>query len=115
MIFEKIQEFEYFLKDNGYKKITSSKAESRDDYEWYKAFRNNKGELLYQIFFCFWNFEQYRIRTGWSVSVIIMPESCIDNVGRRDLQLSVDWSTNLTKVEQAAKMFYKTIRKIDVL
>lgn len=115
MTHTEIIEFESQLESLGYRKIKSAKAEDRDDYEWYKAFRDKDYNLLYQIFFCFWDFEKYHLDTGWSVSVVIMPESCENDVGRRDLNLSVDWSTNIDKVEKAAEMFYDTIRKIDVL
>ena len=114
MTYKDVCDFESKLDSAGYKKIMSCKANLDDDYEWYKAFRDKDGERLYQIFFCFWNFEKYKDGVGWSVSVSIMPNS-LNDLGRRDLEMSVDWSTNLNKVEKAAEMFYETIRKIDVL
>jgi len=113
MTLKEIKTFEKHLKSKGYKKIESCKAEQQDDYEWYKSFKNNVGEIIYQIFFCFWNFEKYHEGAGYSVSVIILPDSCEDNVGRRDLYLSVDWSTNLVRVENCAEQFYAFIRLID--
>lgn len=121
MTYKEIQAFESKLQDKGYKKIKSAKAESTDDYEWYKAFYDySKDEypLKYQIFFCFWDFTKHQpldISVGWSVSIVIMPESCENNVGRRDLRMSVDWSTNIEKVETCAEEFYNFIRKIDNL
>ena len=115
MTYNEIVKFETLLEERGYRKIYQAKSELTDDYEWYKAFRDKEQTLLYQIFFCFWDFEQYQKDAGWSVSVNVMPESCINNVGRRDLSLSVDWSTDLEKVEKAAELFYETIKKIDVL
>ena len=106
------EKFEQALADRGYKKITQAKAELNDDYEWYKAFRDKDCELLYQTFFCFWDFEKYRNGAGWSVSIIIMPNS-IDNLGRRDLSMSVDWSTNIDKVERVAAEYYDFITKMD--
>lgn len=112
MTLKEIESFESKLKEKGYEKIQTCKIESHDDYEWYKAFRDSNG-FKYQIFFCFWDFEKYHDPSGWSVSVIISPESCENNVGRRDLYLSVDWSTNIHKVEQCAEMFYHFINIID--
>lgn len=121
MTYEQIKEFESKLEEKEYRKITQCKAEQTDDYEWYKAFYDyDKDEyhLKYQIFFCFWDFTKYREddpNFAWSVSIVIIPESCHDQVGRRDLQLSVDWSTNIEKVETCAEEFYNFIRKIDIL
>ena len=113
MTHEEILAFESKLDARGYKKIKSAKAEFDDDYEWYKTFRDDERELEYQIFFCFWNFEKYRDTAGWSVSVVIMPESCRNDVGRRDLHLSVSWSTDINKVENCASNFYKFITKFE--
>lgn len=119
MTYKEIQAFESKLKEKGYKKIKSAKAELTDDYEWYKAFYGSGNEdypIKYQIFFCFWNFTQHRDddpNFAWSVSIVIIPESCCDQVGRRDLHLSVDWSTNIDKVEKCAEEFYEFITKID--
>lgn len=109
-----ILNFEKELKAKGYKKIESCKSEADDDYEWYRAFRND-GELMYQIFFQFWNFDKYSAGAGWSVSISIMPESCNNHVGRRDLNMSVDWSTNIEKVEKVAEGFYEFITRMDKL
>ena len=121
MTYEEILAFESKLEEKGYKKITQCKAETHDNYEWCKAFYGSENEeypLKYQIFFCFWNFTQYRgddPNFAWSVSIVILPESCHDQVGRRDLHMSVDWSTNIEKVEICAEEFYKFITKIDIL
>ena len=121
MTYKEIQAFESTLQDRGYKKIKSAKAELTDDYEWYKAFYGSGNEdypLKYQIFFCFWDFTKYRDddpNFAWSVSIVIIPESCHDQVGRRDLHMSVNWSTNIEKVETCAEEFYNLIRKIDIL
>jgi len=121
MTHEEIVAFESKLEKRGYKKIKSAKAKLTDDYEWYKAFYGSRNEdypLKYQIFFCFWNFAQYRYEDpnfAWSISIVIIPESCCNNVGRRDLHLSVDWSTNIEKVEFCAEDFYEFITKIDSL
>lgn len=121
---KEIKEFESNLEKEGYKKIKSAKAEPTDNYEWYKAFYGSGNEdypLKYQVFFCFWDFGKYRSNDpnlDWSVSIVIIPESCADGVGKRDLHvlhMSVEWSTNIKKVETCAEEFYNLIRKIDIL
>lgn len=122
MTAQELKEFEAKLSSVGYKKITSCKATETDDYEYYKAFyrdavnldEDKEDRLKYQIFFQIWDFEQYMKDAGYSVSITIMPESCRNNVGRRDLKLSVDWSTDIERVEKAAEEFYNLlITKID--
>lgn len=121
MTHEDVKAIESKLKEKKYKRITQCKAEEHDDYEWYKAFYDySKDEypLKYQIFFCFWDFskyEHYDKTFCWSVSIIIMPESCENDVGRRDLNMSVNWSDNIEKVETCAEEFYEFITKIDKL
>lgn len=118
---EEIEKIEKRLEAKGYKKITQCKAQEHDDYEWYKAFydivKDSDGDdekvPKYQIFFQFWDFTKYDAPFGWSISISIMPDSCIDNVGRRDLELSVDWASDIEKVEQVAESFYSFIRKMD--
>ena len=112
MIPSRVEEFEKELKEKGYKKLDSCKAKDRDSFEWYKAFRYKNGNLKYQIFFEFWDFVKYGY-SEWGVSVTVMPESCEDNVGRRDLELSVDWVEDIDKIEKVADSFYKFIRKAD--
>lgn len=115
------EKFEQALADRGYKKITQAKAEASDDYECYKAFykddKDAEYRLKYQIFFQFWDWEKYRRNNppdfAWSVSIAILPESCENHVGRRDLLLSVDWSTNIDKVETVAAEYYDFITKMD--
>lgn len=122
MTAQELKEFEAKLSSVGYKKITSCKATETDDYEYYKAFyrdavnldEDKEDRLKYQIFFQIWDFEQYMKDAGYSVSITIMPESCRNNVGRRDLKLSVDWSTDIERVEKAAEEFYNLlVTKID--
>lgn len=103
------------LEDKGYKKITQCKAKLNDDYEWYKSFYDTEGTIKYQIFFQFWCWEKYRAGEGWGVSVSIMPESCINNVGRRDLELSVDWVDDIWRVEKVASRFYDFITEMDTI
>ena len=112
---EQANKLEQELEERGYKKITQCKATENDDFEWYKAFRypylnaNEEYELKYQLFFQFWDFEKYGYTGndgGWSVSIEIMPESCKNNVGRRDVALSVDWSADVDKVEHFAERYY---------
>lgn len=119
---KELQEFEARLSSAGYKKIASCKATEIDDYEYYKAFyrdaanldEGKSDRLKYQIFFEIWDFEKYQAGNGYSVSITIMPESCRNNVGRRDLKLSVDWSTDIERVEKAAEEFYNLlVTKID--
>ena len=112
MIPSRVEEFEKELQEKGYKKLTTCKAKDRDSFEWYKAFRYKNGNLKYQIFFEFWDFVKYGY-AEWGVSVTVMPESREDNVGRRDLELSVDWAEDIDKVEKVADSFYKFIRKAD--
>ena len=115
------EKFEQRLSDRGYKKITQAKSQSEDDYEYYKAFYKDDPDaeyrLKYQIFFQFWDFEKYRRNDqpnfAWSVSIAILPESCENDVGRRDLLLTVDWSTNIDKVERVAAGYYDFITKMD--
>ena len=107
-------EFKDLLVKSGYTRTGYITCETeRGEFHYYQAFRYKNGKLKYQLFFTFWSFpvpEQ-----SWSVSVIVLPESCEDNVGRRDLHLSVDWSTNLEKVEKVAEGYYRFIRKADKL
>lgn len=122
MTTRELKEFETKLCSAGYKKITSCKATETDDYEYYKAFyrdaitpdEDRSFRLKYQIFFQVWDFDKYYEGNGYSVSVTIMPDSCNNNVGRRDLKLSVDWITDIERVEKAAYEFYNLlITKID--
>ena len=103
------------LEDRGYNKITIFKNEANDDYEWYKAFYRSDGVLKYQIFFQFWCWEKYRAGDGWGISVTIMPESCENNVGRRDLNLSVDWLDDIWRVEKVASRLYDFIIEMDAI
>ena len=118
MHLKEIREFEGRLESYGYRKITSCKAKDRDDFEWYKAFysgekdENDEDILLYQVFFEFWNFMKYG-GGHWGISVTVLPESVRNNAGRRDLELSVDWLTDIDKVEEVAKGFYEFISKFD--
>lgn len=112
MTFQEITELERTLEACGYRKIYQAKAHLDDDYEWAKAFRDDDGELRYQTFFQFWNFEKYQTSAGWSVSVAILPNS-LDGLGRRDLQLYTNWSTNIDKVERVAAEYYDFITKMD--
>ena len=111
---EELDKVEKQLTEHGYRKISGCKYKNSDDYEYYKSFRD-KEDLKYQIFFEVWNFEKYQHGAGYSVSVSVMPESVRDNVGRRDLQLFVDWSTDIERVEKAAEMFYDFVKQIDKL
>ena len=116
MTFEETKLFESQLLAKGYRYIHSGKAEYHDDYEYYKAYyvkTSDNREVAYQIFFCFWNFEKYQPGAGYSVSIIVMPDSCTDDVGRRDLHLSVDWFNDIERVEKCAASFYIWISKID--
>ena len=75
--------------------------------------------MKFQIFFEFWDWTKYR-KDGppdfeWSVSLCIMPESCENDVGRRDLHISCDWVTNIDKVERVAAEYYDFITKVDKL
>lgn len=115
------EKFEQGLAERGYKKITQAKSEGRDDYEYYKAFYKDDEDaeyrLKYQIFFEFWDWTKYR-KDGppgfeWSVSLCIMPESCENDVGRRDLHICCDWVTNVDKVERVAAEYYDFITKMD--
>ena len=120
---KRITDLESELEERGYRRITGCKAELRDDYEYYKAFYypiNDDGErmLKYQIFFEFWDFTKYgradiTPENGFSVSICIMPESCRGEVGRRDLQLSVDWWDKVDKIEDLAENYYEFITKYD--
>ena len=114
MFKEDIEKLEEALSNRGYKKITSCKANLDDDFEYYKSLNDKDGNHTYQIFYEFWDFTKYG-GSDWGVSVTIIPESCENNIGRRDLALSVDWVNNIDKVEETAKRFYKFIKKIDVL
>lgn len=110
---EKINEIAKALEDRGYKKLTDScKSKEHDDFEYYKAFRYKNGDLKYQIFFEFWNFVKYGGKE-WGLSITIAPDSMSHYVGRRDLELSVDWAYDIDRVEKAAEGFYRFIRKVD--
>ena len=111
-----IKNFEKVLENNDYTKVKETWW-NKSDYQYYKAFysiNSDKKELLYQIFFEFWDFTKYTDSPNdWNISVTIMPESRI--AGRKDLSLSVDWVTNLHKVEYMAQEFYKLVSRIDDL
>ena len=109
---KELKDFEEKLINHGYKKVTCGKVTYNDDYEYYKPFYDNDN-VKYQIFFEIWNFEKYQMGAGFSLSVTILPESCVDNVGRRDLKLSTDYCDNIEIIEYVAYEFYKTIIKID--
>lgn len=109
---KEVHSFEEILESRGYKKILSSKYNSDDDYEYYKAVYDDEENLSYQIFFKFWDFEKYCAGSGYSVSVAIMPIS-LDGLERRDLNLSVDWATDVDKIELLAEKFYKFITEFE--
>ena len=117
MTYEQVLALEAKLQEKGYRKTTSCKIIYHDDYEWYKPFYIHNGhqekELMYQIFFCFYDFEKYRSGAGYGVDIKISPESCENNVGRRDLSLSVDWFDDIKRVEACAYKFYNFITEID--
>ena len=115
MSIEEKENLEAILQSKGYRKIESCKITYNDDYEWYKAFYDDEHELLYQIFFEFWDWAKYNRHdvVPWGVSVTISPESCRNNVGRRDLALSVDWDQDVERIERLAKDFYEFITKHD--
>lgn len=100
------------LAERGYRKLTTCKSKENDTFEMYKAVYYKNGELKYQIFYEFWDFVKYGAG-HWGVSLTVMPESVRDGVGRRDLELSVDWLENIDKVEYMAEKFYRFITKID--
>lgn len=112
MRIEDIEKLERTLEGRGYKKIASCKVTEEDDYEWYKAFRDENGDLKYQIFFEIWDFRKYG-EEHVGVSVTVMPESVKDGVGRRDLKLSVTWTEDVERVEDAAEKFYDFVKSID--
>ncbi len=105
---KELAQFEEKLVAAGYKKITSAKATPDDEYEYYKAFYENKDKERpkYQIFFEVWDFEKYRYLAGYSVSSVIIPDSITEDAGRRDLHLSVDWNDDIEKTEAMAEQFY---------
>ena len=112
MLTEDIEKLEKALEERGYRKIAYCKANENDDYEWHKAFREENGDLKYQIFFEIWDFRKYdgeHIR----VSVTVMPESVKDGVGRRDLKLSATWTGDIERVEETAEKFYDFVKSID--
>ena len=112
MLTEDIEKLEKTLEERGYKQIGCCKVTENDDYEWYKAFRDENGELKYQIFFEIWDFRTYGVQ-DIVVFVTIMPESVKDGVGRRDLKLSVTWTEDIERVEETAEKFYDFVKSID--
>lgn len=112
MLTEDIEKLEKTLEERGYKQIGSCKVTENDDYEWYKAFRDENGDLKYQIFFEIWDFRKYGAE-HIGVSVTVMPESVKDGVGRRDLKLSVTWTEDIKRVEETAEKFYDFVKSID--
>ena len=108
----KIDELITALSDRGYRKLYTCKSKEHDTFEMFKAFKYRNGDLKYQLFFEFWDFTKYG-GPDWGVSITVIPESCENNVGRRDLELSVDWAFDIDRVEKAAEGFYRFIRKID--
>ena len=112
MLTEDIEKLEKTLEERGYKQIGCCKVTENDDYEWYKAFRDENGELKYQIFFEIWDFRKYGAE-HIGVSVTVMPDSVKDGVGRRDLKLSVTWTDDIERVEETAEKFYDFVKSID--
>lgn len=100
------------LSERGYRLLTTCKSKEHDTFEMFKPFRRKNGDLKYQLFFELWDFTKYG-GPDWGVSITVIPESCENNVGRRDLELSVDWAFDIDRVENAAEGFYRFIRKID--
>ena len=111
MTIKEAKEFEDKLDLWEYKKITSCRYNSNDSFEWYQTYRNASGEILYQIFFEFWDFTKFELsgNNAMGVSITILPES--DENGRRDLTLSVDWVTDIARVERVAANFYKFVKE----
>ena len=107
-----IEKLEESLSNKGYKKITSYRVNSDDDFEYYKSFNDKEGRHTYQIFYEFWDFTKWG-GPDWGVSITIMPESCENEEGRRDLTLSVDWVNNIDRVEKVAEAFYNFIIETD--
>ena len=73
MLAEDIEKLEKTLEERGYKQIGCCKVTENDDYEWYKAFRDENGELKYQIFFEIWDFRKYGAE-HIGVSVTVTPD-----------------------------------------
>lgn len=99
------------LEQRGYKRGQDYTFTDQPDWTYYKAFGDGYGDYTYQIFFEFWNFDQYRPGAGYGVSTTILPESCRNDVGRRDLKLSVDWNLDINRVEKVAEKFYEFLKK----
>ena len=115
MTANELETLEKTLIERGYKKIKTC-LYGEEDYDVYKAFRDEEGELKYQIFYQVWEFERYQRGAGYSTSVAIMPDSIIDNVGRRDLELSTDYARSIDgieKVEKIADAYYRFITETD--
>lgn len=119
--FEQVQKL---LGERGYRRITNCKATDNDDFEYYKAFYepdsdpDEENQLKYQIFFEFWDFTKYSHfrpditdENGFGISVTVLPESCQNFVGRRDLKLGVGWTTDINRVEKVAEKFYEFLKK----
>ena len=113
MEYEEAEKFEKRLGEAGYKRITVCKATEKDDYEYYKAFRDGE-RVKYQIFFEFWDFGKYGVDDSpIRISVTVLPDSITGRVGRRDLKLSVNWVEKIDKIESLAAEFYELVTKFD--
>lgn len=101
---KQIDAFEKKLIKRGYKKWVRA-CYGEEDYDVSTAVRDNDGELLYQIIYRFWDFEQYRVGAGYSVDLAIMPR--LD--GRADIILS-DFDKfpieDVDQVEKLARLYY---------
>ena len=126
MVEKDFNKLELNLIKAGYRKITQgcySQTEHSEDYDYYKAFRNNKDQLLYQIFYRVWDYtternKSIRYKVGehlYGVEFAILPES---RTNRCDLQnIFVDDTTDyyIYKMEEVAKNFYKFAKKNNLI
>ena len=107
-----MQEFEQKLLERGYKK-SSVFLVSKEDYDVYRAIRDKEGEVIYQIFYRFWDWTKYnppKLTEEYeaSIDLVIMP--CFD--GRADLTISSCDSNahlDIDKMEKLAEEYYQFI------
>lgn len=108
-----ITSIEEYLSEHGYRKTVSTKfniGKNSEEFDYYKAFYDFKGNIQYQIFFLFWNLPpQTKEDKDWAISGVIQLCGEPFETGRFDLMLShYDFISNpdVKKVEDFAEDFY---------
>lgn len=106
------KDFEDTLIKRGYRVWTRAKY-GEEDFDvsiMVREYTDDEPKDLYQLIFRFWDFEQFKDGTGYSVDFVVMP--CIDR--RMDAicsSMTNDLDNNIEFAEQFAKDYYEFVIK----